>query len=91
MAAIALAPASAIVRDNVGSFTQILISVVTISTSDTYNLGVNLPVFNVDVQGDSVIAGSSNSGDATYSSTTGLITIVSQNQGPITLVIWLRS
>lgn len=90
MAAITLGN-GVIIRDSIGSLTQLIIPLTTGSTSDTYNLGANLPVVNVDVQGDSVSAGTSTSGDATYSSTTGLVTIVSQNQGAITLVVWLRN
>lgn len=79
------------IRDSLGSLTQIIFPLTTVSTSDTFNIGANLPVINVDVQGDSTIAGSSNSGDATYVASTGLVTIVSANQGNITLVVWLRT
>lgn len=80
-----------IIRDSIGSLTQLLIPLTTGSTSDTYSLGAGQPIVNVDVQGDSTSAGTSTSGDATYNSTTGLVTIVSANQGAITLVVWIRT
>ena len=85
------AQVTATVRDSIGSLTQIIFPITTVSTSDTFNIGTNLPVINVDVQGDSTSACSSNSGDATYVASTGLVTIVSANQGAIALVVWLRT
>ena len=85
------AQVTATVRDSLGSLTQIIFPLTTGSTSDTFSIGTNLPVVNVDVQGDSTSAGTSTSGDATYVASTGLVTIVSANQGNITLVVWLRT
>lgn len=79
-----------ILRESMGSLTYIQIPLTTLAASDTYNLGTNLPVVNVDVQGESVVSGQSNGADATYSSSTGLITIVGPTQGAITLVILMR-
>lgn len=86
-----LTAGSPIVRGNMGSFTYLQIPLTTSSTSDTFSLGVGEPVINVDVQGDSTSAGTSTSGDATYSATTGLVTIVSANQGAITLVVLMST
>ena len=80
-----------IVRENLGSLTYIQIGVNTVSNNDTYSLGVSLPVVNVDVTGNSTTSGVSNAGDATYNSSTGLITIVSPNQGSIDLIIYMRN
>lgn len=91
MSAILPAANAVIVRDSLGSLTQLLIPLTTLSTNDTYAIGTNLPIINVDVQGDSTTTGTSNSGDATYSSTTGNVTIVSANQGAITLVVLMRT
>lgn len=79
-----------IIRESMGSLTYLQIPLTTGSSSDTYSLGTTIQVVNVDVQGDSSSAGTSNSGDATYSATTGLVTIVTANQGAITLVVLLR-
>lgn len=91
MSAITLAANAVVIRESMGSLTYLQIPLTTVSTSDTYAIGANLPIVNVDVQGDSVSAGTSTSGDATYSSSTGNITIVSANQGAITLVVFMRS
>lgn len=80
-----------IVRENMGSMSYVQIPLTTLTSSDTYNLGIGAPVVNIDVQGDSVTPGASNSGDATFSLSTGLATIVSATQGPITLVVFMRT
>lgn len=80
-----------IVRDSIGSLTQLIIPLTTLNTSDTYNLGAGLPVVVVDVTGSSVTANTSNGADGTYNSTTGLITIVGTTQGPVTMIVQLRT
>jgi hypothetical protein len=80
-----------IIRDSIGSLTQLLIPLTTGSTSDTFNLGTNLPVVSVEMNGGSTSAGTSNVGDATYVASTGLVTLVSANQGAVTLVVQLRT
>lgn len=86
-----LTAGSPIIRENAGSLTYIQIPLTTLTNSDTFSIGVGAPVVNVDVQGDSISAGGSNSGDATFSSTTGLVTIVSPTQGAITLILLMRT
>ncbi len=85
------AQVTATVRDSIGSLTQILFPLTTGSNSDTFSIGTNLPVVSTEVIGSSTTAGTSNNGDATYSSTTGLVTIVSANQGNIVLSVCLRT
>lgn len=85
------AQVTATVRDSIGSLTQILFPLTTGSTSDTFSIGANLPVVSTEVFGSSTSAGTSNNGDATYVASTGLVTIVSANQGSIVLVVCLRT
>lgn len=80
-----------ITRDSLGSLTYLQIPLTTLTTSDTYNIGIGEPVLNVDIQGESTVAGQSNGADATYSSSTGLVTIVGPTQGPITLTVLMRT
>lgn len=87
----ALTAGTPIIRESMGSLTYLQIPLTTLSTSDTYAIGTNLPIINVDIQGESTTAGQSNGADATYSSTTGNVTIVGGTQGPITLIVLLRS
>jgi hypothetical protein len=79
-----------ILRENMGSLTYIQVPLTTLNNSDTYLLGTNVQVVNCDIQGDSVTPGASNGADATYSATTGLVTICGPTQGPCTLVVFIR-
>lgn len=79
-----------ILRESMGSLTYIQIPLTTLNNSDTYSLGSNLPVVNVDIQGESVTPGASNGADATYTASTGLILIVGGTQGPVTLIVLMR-
>lgn len=85
------AQAAATVRESMGSMTYIQIPLTTGSTSDTYNVGTNLQVVNAVVEGNSTSAGTSYGGDATYSATTGLVTIISANQGSVDLILYVRN
>lgn len=79
-----------ILRESFGSVIYLQIPLTTLTNSDTYSLGTNSAIINVDVQGESTTAGQSNGADATYSATTGLVTIVGGTQGPITLTVLIR-
>lgn len=87
----ALTAGTPIIRENIGSLTLLIIPLTTSSTSDTYLIGTGLPIVALDVWGNSSSAGTSFEGDATYSSTTGNVTIVSANQGSINLVVLMRT
>jgi len=79
-----------IIRESMGSLTYIQVPLTTLNNSDTYSFGTSVQVVNVDLQGDSVTGGQSNGGDATYSATTGLVTLCSVSQGACTLVALIR-
>jgi hypothetical protein len=76
---------------SMGSVKVLRLPLTTTSTSDTFNIGTGAPVIWADVEGESTAAGTSYAGDATYSSTTGLITMCSASQGSVTLVIGMLS
>lgn len=79
-----------IIRESMGSLTYLQIPLTTLNNSDTYSLGTNLQVVNVDIQGESTTPGASNGADATYTASTGLVLIVGGTQGPITLTALIR-
>ena len=81
--------ASQNVRLSMGSVTVLRMPLTTVSTSDTFSIGTNAQVVWADIEGESTSAGNSYAGDATYSSTTGLVTLITANQGSITLVLGL--
>ena len=79
-----------IVRDSLGSVTQLVIPVTTLTNIDTYNVGTSLQFVSADFEGTSTTGGSPNSGDVSYSVTTGLLTIVTTNQGTGNIVLQIR-
>jgi hypothetical protein len=91
MALLTVAAGSYVQVESLGSLKLMIIPLTTGSTSDTFSIGVGAPFVNAWVTGNSTSAGTSNGGDATYSNTTGLITIVSANQGSIDLMVLMRT
>lgn len=91
MSAITIAAGATIIRESMGSMTYVQIPLTTLSTSDTYNLGIGAPVVNAIIEGNSTSAGTSTGGDATYSASTGLVTIITANQGSIDLILYMRT
>jgi hypothetical protein len=61
------------------------------STNDTFQLGAGLPIIGLDTWGSGTTTAQPNNGDATYNSTTGLVTIVAPFFGSTNLVLYMRS
>ena len=77
--------------ESMGSLKLILMPLTTGSTNDTFQLGTNLPIVQMSLEGNSTTTAQPYTGDASYVASTGLVTLISQYYGSADLIIWMRT